>query len=93
SSTGTLAYKYQSGNTEFYLIRHFSILVLGFVVMYFCHLLKYTVYARFSKIGLFVAVPLLLFTLLMGSNINEANRWITLPIINLSFQTSDMAKV
>jgi cell division protein FtsW len=93
SSTGTLAYKYQSGNTEFYLIRHFSILVLGFVVMYFCHLLKYTVYARFSKIGLFVAAPLLLFTLLMGSNINEANRWITLPIINLSFQTSDMAKV
>ena len=93
SSTGTLAYKYQSGNTEFYLIRHFSILVLGFGVMYFCHLLKYTVYARFSKIGLFIAVPLLLFTLLMGSNINEANRWITLPIINLSFQTSDLAKV
>jgi cell division protein FtsW len=93
SSTGTLAYKYQSGNTEFYLIRHFSILVLGFVVMYFCHLLKYTVYARFSKIGILIAIPLLIFTLLMGSNINEASRWITLPIINLSFQTSDLAKV
>lgn len=93
SSTGTLAYKYQSGNTEFYLLRHFSILLFGFVVMYICHLLKYTTYARISKIGILLAVPLLLFTLLMGSNINDANRWITLPLINLSFQTSDMAKV
>ena len=93
SSTGTLAYKYQSGNTEFYLLRHFSILLFGFVVMYVCHLLKYTTYARISKLGILLAVPLLLFTLLMGSNINDANRWITLPLINLSFQTSDMAKV
>jgi cell division protein FtsW len=93
SSTGTLAYKYQSGNTEFYLLRHFSILLFGFVVMYICHLLKYTTYARISKLGILLAVPLLLFTLLMGSNINDANRWITLPLINLSFQTSDMAKV
>lgn len=93
SSTGTLAYKYQAGDTEYYLIRHFSILVLGMVVIYVCHLLKYTVYARFSKIGILLAVPLLVLTLMMGSNINEASRWLTLPIINLSFQTSDFAKV
>lgn len=93
SSTGTLAYKYQSGNTEYYLFKHFIILLFGFGLMYFGHLIKYTFYARISKIGILIAVPLLLFTLMMGSNINEASRWLTLPIINLSFQTSDFAKV
>ncbi len=93
SSTGTLAYKYQSGNTEYYLIKHAFILLFGFGLMYAAHLLKYTVYARFSKISIIIAIPLLLLTLLTGTNLNEASRWLTLPIINLSFQTSDLAKL
>lgn len=93
SSTGTLAYKFQAGNTEFYLIKHGIIMLLGFAIMYGCHFVKYTFYARIANLGIFIAIPLLLITLLMGSNINEASRWITLPIIGLSFQTSDFAKV
>ena len=93
SSTGTLAYKYQSGNTEYYLFKHFIILVFGFGLMYFSHLVKYTFYARFSKIAIFITVPLLLLTLFSGTNLNEASRWLTLPIVNLSFQTSDLAKL
>ncbi len=93
SSTGTLAYKYQSGNTEYYLFKHTFILLFGFVLMYFAHLLKYTAYARVSKIAILIAMPLLLLTLLMGTNLNEASRWLTLPIVNLSFQTSDLAKL
>ena len=93
SSTGTLAYKYQSGNTEFYVLKHGIIMLLGFAIMYACHFVKYTFYARFATLGIFIAIPLLLITLLMGSNINEASRWITLPIIGMSFQTSDLAKV
>jgi cell division protein FtsW len=93
SSTGTLAYKYQSGNTEYYLFKHAVILLFGFVLMYAGHLVKYTFYARISTIAIIVAVPLLLLTLFMGTNLNDANRWLTLPIINMSFQTSDLAKV
>lgn len=93
SSTGTLAYKYQSGNTEYYLFKHGIIMIFGFGLMYFGHFLKYTFYARIANMALFAAIPLLLFTLLMGSNINEASRWLTLPIVNLSFQTSDLAKI
>ena len=93
SSTGTLAYKYQSGNTEYYLFKHTAILLFGFVLMYVGHLIKYTHYARFSTLAIIVAVPLLLLTLFMGTNLNDANRWLTLPIINMSFQTSDLAKV
>ncbi|MDQ3049755.1 MAG: FtsW/RodA/SpoVE family cell cycle protein [Bacteroidota bacterium] len=93
SSTGTLAYKYQSGNTEYYLFKHAFILFFGFGLMYLAHLVKYTAYARVSKIAILIAMPLLLLTLLMGTNLNEASRWLTLPIVNLSFQTSDLAKL
>lgn len=93
SSTGTLAYKFQSGNTEYYLFKHFFILLFGFGLMYAAHLLKYTVYARVSKIAILVAIPLLMLTLAMGTNLNEASRWLTLPIVNISFQTSDLAKL
>jgi cell division protein FtsW len=93
SSTGTLAYKYQSGNTEYYLFKHGIILLFGFGLMYIFHLFRYTFYARISKIGIIIAIPLLALTLFMGTNINDANRWITLPLIGMSFQTSDLAKV
>ncbi|MBL7924465.1 MAG: FtsW/RodA/SpoVE family cell cycle protein [Bacteroidia bacterium] len=93
SSTGTLAYKYQSGNTEYYLFKHGIIMLLGFALMYGGHFVKYTFYARIATMGIIVAIPLLFMTLLLGSNINEASRWLTLPIIGLSFQTSDFAKV
>ena len=93
SSTGTLAYKKQGGNTEYYLFKHFLILVFGLLLMYFTHLLKYTYYSRISQIGLLLTVPLLLFTLISGTNLNEANRWLTVPIINLTFQSSDVAKL
>jgi cell division protein FtsW len=61
--------------------------------MYAAHLLKYTVYSRVSKIAILVAIPLLILTLALGTNLNEASRWLTLPIVNLSFQTSDLAKL
>lgn len=93
SSTGTLAYKFHSGDTEFYLLRHFRTLIIGFALIYVSHLLKYTVYARISKIGLIITIPLLLLTLVLGTNLNDASRWLTVPGIGLSFQTSDLAKL
>ncbi len=93
SSTGTLAYRFQAGNTEYYLIRHFVILIMGLLLMFVAHKIKYTYYSRISQLALFAAVPLLLVTLFMGTNINEANRWLTLPVINVTFQSSDFAKL
>jgi len=93
SSTGTLAYTKQAGNTEFYLIKQGGMLLLGLFIMWLSHLLDYRYYSRLSQVLLILAIPLLLYTLLFGSNINEARRWITLPLIGLSFQTSDLAKL
>lgn len=93
SSTGTLAYKYQGGNTEYYILKHFAIILMGFGIMYAAHRARYTFYSGISLIAIVIAVPLLIITLFAGTNLNEASRWITLPVLNLSFQTSDLAKV
>lgn len=92
SSTGTLAYKYQGGNTEYYMIKHLIILVLGLFLMYLAHLVKYTYFSRIFQIALWIAVPLLLLTLFVGLNLNEARRVLPLPF-GLTFQTSDLAKL
>ncbi len=93
SSTGTLAYRYQGGNTEHYILKHFSILAFGLVLMFFAHMVPYKYYARLSQFVLWGSVPLLLYTLFFGTDINEANRWYTLPVINMTFQPSDLAKI
>ena len=93
SSIVTLAYKYQGGNTEYYLFKHSIIILIGLALMYFAHKVNYRYYSRISQIALLCAVPLLLFTLLTGTSINDASRWLTIPIINQTFQTSDLAKL
>lgn len=93
SSTGSLAYRMQKGNTEYYLFKQLSVLVLGVVIIYVAHRVNYTVYSRMAVILLLISIPLLIYTLFFGSTINEASRWIRLPVINLTFQTSDMAKL
>tara|TARA_Y100000385_G_scaffold45485_1_gene42183 strand:+ start:70149 stop:71327 length:1179 start_codon:yes stop_codon:yes gene_type:complete len=93
SSIVTLAYKHQGGNTAYYLFRHGIFLGLGFVLMYVTHKMKYSYFSRIAQLLLYAAVPLLLLTLLIGSNLNNASRWLTIPVINQSFQTSDLAKL
>ena len=92
SSTGTLAYKYQEGNTLYYMMKHLIILALGFVLMYLAHLVKYTYYSRIFQIALYVAIPLLIITLFLGKDVNEARRALPLPF-GLTFQASDLAKL
>ncbi|MDM1294526.1 FtsW/RodA/SpoVE family cell cycle protein [Sphingobacterium sp. N143] len=92
SSVGTLAYKEGKG-TEMYLLKHFSIIAIGFVLMYLSHKLDYRYYAGISKILMGITIPLLLFTLVFGSSVNEASRWLTIPGTGLTFQTSDLAKL
>lgn len=92
SSTGTLAWKFKGGNTEYYMLKHAVILFFGLLLMYFAHMVKYTYYSRIFQIALYIAVPLLFITLIFGLNINEAKRVLQLPF-DLTFQTSDLAKI
>ncbi|MFM6954775.1 MAG: FtsW/RodA/SpoVE family cell cycle protein [Sphingobacteriaceae bacterium] len=92
SATGTIAYKKGVG-TEAYLFKHFVFIAAGIALMYFSHLLDYKYYAGISKLLMVITIPLLLYTLLFGANVNDASRWVTIPIINQTFQTSDLAKL
>ncbi|MFM7017071.1 MAG: FtsW/RodA/SpoVE family cell cycle protein [Bacteroidota bacterium] len=93
SSTGLLAFKKVSGNTEHFLFKHFIVLCGGAAIMYVTARFPYTLYAKLARFFYLLSVPLLIFTLFMGTNLNDANRWITLPIIGMTFQTSDFAKI
>lgn len=92
SSTGTLAFKYQGGNTLYYLIRHTGMLFIGLILIVITHYIPYQYYSRLSQLFLYLSIPLLAFTLIKGTSLNEASRWLTLPGTGLSFQTSDLAK-
>ena len=92
SSTGSLAYR-MSKSTESYLFKQFAFIMIGIMVIYFAHRINYTIYSRVALILFLISVPLLLYTLLFGVQLNAGSRWIKLPVINMTFQTSDLAKL
>jgi len=93
SATGSLAYKMYKGNTEVYLFKQIMFIVIGIAVIYFAHKVNYTIYSKVARILFLVSIPLLIYTLFFGVRMNEGSRWIRLPIINLTMQTSDLAKL
>lgn len=93
SATGTLAYKYQHGNTSYYILKHLTYMFIGLMITFVSHHIPYQFYSRLSQLFLLLCIPLLLVTLLFGRNLNEASRWLTLPGIGLTIQTSDFAKL
>ena len=92
SSTGSLAYKY-SRSTESYLFKQFGLIILGVMIIYFAHRVNYTIYSRVASALFGLSIILLIYTLFFGETLNEGTRWIKLPVINMTFQTSDLAKL
>lgn len=93
SSTGSLSHREQGGNTEYYLVKQGFIVIFGFFVMYILHRLHYLRFHRIAPFLYFVAVPLLIFTLLYGVEKNSARRWLEIPFLGFTFQTSDFARL
>lgn len=93
SATDTLAFKYQGGNTSYYILKHASLMVFSLVIVFITHHIPYKFYSRISQVFLFISIPLLIITLFMGTSLNEASRWLTLPLIGFTIQTSDFAKL
>ncbi len=93
SATGSLAYKMMDGNTEYYLIKHSVLVGLSFLAIWVAHKIDYRYYSKLSRLVLWVCVPLLIFAWLFGTEKNEASRWLMIPVINQSFQPSDLAKL
>ena len=92
SATATLAYS-NNASPEYYLLRQLVLLLIGFGITYIAHLINYNYYSRVAQVLLYLSFPLLFITLFAGTDINEARRWLNIPIVNISFQTSDLAKL
>ena len=94
SSTSSLAYIQKAGNTEYYLLRQAIYLILGICVLFGAHTINYKWYGKFAKPALLlVCIPLLLYTICFAEPINEARRWIQLPVGGFTLQSSDVAKL
>lgn len=92
SATGTLAFK-RMINPESYLIKHTLLMGLGFFAMWGAHKLDYRYYSKISRLALWLSIPLLIYTFTSGMQLNDASRWIMIPVINASFQPSDLASL
>jgi cell division protein FtsW len=67
--------------------------MVGIMVIYFAHRVNYTMYSKVARIVFVLTIPLLIYTLFFGVRMNEGSRWIRLPFINMTMQTSDLAKL
>jgi cell division protein FtsW len=92
SSIGTLAFK-RSVSPEKYLLTHTMHVFIGLAAMWFAHRVDYRYYSKLSRLALWISVPLLIYTFTNGTTVNDAARWINIPIINTSFQPSDFASL
>lgn len=92
SSTGSLAYRMEK-NSSYYLVKQVMVLGLGLLITYWIHNVNYAKFAKVAVVLYLLSLPLLVYTLFFGASLNEGSRWIKLPVINLTFQTSDLAKL
>ena len=92
SSTRSLAYK-MDRNSSFFLVKQLSVLAVGLLIIFIVHRVNYTRFAKLSVMAYIVSLPLLLYTLFFGAKINGGARWISLPVVHLTFQPSDFAKL
>ncbi|HLP34590.1 MAG TPA: FtsW/RodA/SpoVE family cell cycle protein [Amoebophilaceae bacterium] len=93
SASSSLAYRQMNHNTEYYLVRQMVLIGASLAAMWIAHRIDYRYYATMSKVALWLSVPLLLLTWKYGLKLNEASRWLHIPLINKSFQPSDLAQL
>ncbi|MFN8276387.1 MAG: FtsW/RodA/SpoVE family cell cycle protein [Chitinophagales bacterium] len=93
SASSSLAFKTAEGNASQYLFKQVASAIGGIILMYLAHLVDYRYYSRLAQILWVISIPLLIYTMFWGTKINHANRWIRLPGIGWTFQTSDLARL
>ncbi len=95
SAASNLAYKGGGSSTFAFFVKHFVHLILGFFIMYGVHKIPYRYFKGLSLIMIPIVLVLLGITMLQGTTIEGANasRWIQIPFVGMSFQTSTLAAV
>ncbi len=92
STTDRLALQYNSSTFK-YMVSQAFYLCLGLLVIYIFHRMKYTTFMKWSVYLYLASIPLLIYTLFFGTELNSGSRWIAIPFVGLTIQTSDLAKL
>ena len=95
SASSNLVYVVGKGTTLGHLVKHGLLLFLGFGIIYGVHRIPTHYFKGLSIIAMPVVILLLVYTLAQGTTIEGANasRWIRLPWVGITFQTSNLAAV
>tara|TARA_B100000925_G_scaffold113092_1_gene83704 strand:- start:1446 stop:2648 length:1203 start_codon:yes stop_codon:yes gene_type:complete len=95
SASSNLAYVIGQGTPWSHLFKHFVVIVFGFALMIAIHKVPYQYFKGISILALPITFFLLIYTASQGNLIDgaNANRWIKIPIVGLSFQTSNLASI
>lgn len=91
SASESVANRSYGGNNAFVLMRHALMLLLGLAVMFGASRINYKRYSRILLLLFWISIPLLIYTLFFGKNLNHAQR--VIGIAGVTFQTSDLAKI
>ena len=91
SASESYANRHYSGKNAYVLLRHLSMLLLGFGAMFFTSMVNYKRFSRILWALFWISIPLLVYTLCFGNTYNHAQRVISLGFF--TFQTSDLAKI
>ncbi|MAS51769.1 MAG: cell division protein FtsW [Flavobacteriales bacterium] len=83
----------RGGNFFYFVLKHAVILLSAFVIAYQVSKIKHGYLSRLSLVLMIITIPLLIYTMIAGHNVDDASRWIKIPVVGLSFQTSDFAKI
>jgi len=78
---------------SYLFFKHTILLLMGFGIMYFVHKIPFKVFSKLSKVAFYLSIVLLVLTMVFGQSVNGADRWLKIPLIPFSFQTSDFAKI
>jgi cell division protein FtsW len=92
SATGAMAFKAMQDPLK-YLFKHAALTFAGLFLMWFVHRMEFGIFSVISLFLLWLSVPLLLYAFIKGYSSGGASRWITIPLINQTFQPSDLAKL
>ena len=82
------------GGTPFkYLFKHLIYVILGLITMFWIHRKDPSYFSKFARLMFYASILLLLFTFFFGTTVNGAGRWVRIPFVGLTFQSSDFAKL
>jgi cell division protein FtsW len=95
SASSRLTYK--TGDYWDPITHHIIYLIIGVVVLIVVHLIPYKWFQALSTFLLPFSIILLIIVILKGffegERVNDAARWIMIPILNIPFQPSELAKM